>query len=296
MSNGRTMTTDELAVFQLGAALAEPFDPGEIKFKPQSVKENRARAVAYIDARVVMDRLDEVLGVDGWQDSYTESAGGGVKCTLCCRFVGNWVPREDVGAESEQPDGDDRRKAAYSDALKRAAVKFGIGRYLYRLPKQWCDYDPQKRLFLREPVLPEWAKPDATVSYAQIHVLRGLIGASGASEPLFLETFGVAAVHKLPTGDYRKACELLRKKLKQQGQELAAQQPAGLATKDQVAAIKTWWKHLQFTPDEVTRWLTSWEVTDAGKLTRADAHEAIQDLVGMGAERDVSAPEAAGKK
>ena len=48
----------------------------------------------------------------------------------------------DVGAPSEQPDGGDRLKAAFSDALKRAAVKFGIGRYLYRLPQQWVRLRP----------------------------------------------------------------------------------------------------------------------------------------------------------
>src|SRR5207302_5686984 len=44
--------------------------------------------------------------------------------------------------------------AAFSDALKRAAVKFGIGRFLYRLPAQWVDYDPQRRQFVRPPTLP----------------------------------------------------------------------------------------------------------------------------------------------
>src|SRR5262249_14174357 len=60
----------------------------------------------------------------------------------------------DVGGQSEQPDGGDRLKAAFSDALKRAAVKFGIGRYLYRLPSQWVDYDDKKRRFVRQPQLP----------------------------------------------------------------------------------------------------------------------------------------------
>jgi hypothetical protein len=65
----------------------------------------------------------------------------------------------DVGGQSEQPDEGDRRKAAFSDALKRAAVKFGIGRYLYRLPQIWCDYDPKKRQFVRPPTLPASALP-----------------------------------------------------------------------------------------------------------------------------------------
>jgi hypothetical protein len=69
------------------------------------------------------------------------------------------VTKVDVGGPSEQPDGGDRLKAAFSDALKRAAVKFGIGRYLYRLPSQWVDYDPQKRQISRPPTLPTFALP-----------------------------------------------------------------------------------------------------------------------------------------
>lgn len=134
--------------------LAAPFSADEVKFKPAVVQGNRALALAYVDARVVQDRLDEVLGVTGWQDEYEFLSDGSVVCRLKVRLGGEWITKVDVGGQSEQPDEGDRRKAAVSDALKRAAVKFGIGRYLYRLPQQWCDYDPQKRQFTRKPTLP----------------------------------------------------------------------------------------------------------------------------------------------
>jgi hypothetical protein len=139
--------------------LAEPFDATEVKWKPQSVKGNRALAICYIDARCVMDRLDEVVGPGNWQDEYTVLPGGEVVCRLSVRFADSWVTKTDVGGESEQPDEGDRVKAAFSDALKRAAVKFGIGRYLYRLGHQWCDYDPVKKQFAQKPQLPAWATP-----------------------------------------------------------------------------------------------------------------------------------------
>lgn len=139
--------------------LAAPFPPDHIGWKPQAVKGNRALAIAYIDARNVMDRLDETVGVDGWQDSYELLPDSSVVCVLRVRFGERWVRKSDVGGPSEQPDGGDRLKAAFSDALKRAAVKFGIGRYLYSLPHQWCDYDPQKRQFTGTPRLPDWAIP-----------------------------------------------------------------------------------------------------------------------------------------
>jgi hypothetical protein len=112
-----------------------------------------------VDARVVQSRLDEVLGVDGWQDDYECLADGSVVCRLGLRMGGEWITKVDVGGPSEQPDGGDRLKAAFSDALKRAAVKFGVGRYLYRLPSQWLDYDSQRRQFLKTPGLPAWALP-----------------------------------------------------------------------------------------------------------------------------------------
>ncbi len=140
-------------------ALSAPFAVGEVKFKPQSVKGNRALALAYIDCRVIQDRLDDVLGVENWMDEYEILADGSVMCRLKLKLSGEWVTKSDVGSPSEQPDGGDRLKAAFSDALKRAAVKFGIGRYLYRLPAVWTDYDPQKKQFTQPPQLPAWALP-----------------------------------------------------------------------------------------------------------------------------------------
>jgi hypothetical protein len=43
-------------------------------------------------------------------------------------------------------------------------VKFGVGRYLYRLPAQWVDYDPHKRQFVKPPQLPKAALPKAKQS------------------------------------------------------------------------------------------------------------------------------------
>ena len=141
--------------------LAEPFDPGEVKWKPQAVKGNRCLAIAYIDARVVQDRLDEVMGVENWQDTYTVLNDGSVVCHLALKFPGaaEWITKEDVGSPSEQPDGGDRLKAAFSDALKRAAVKFGVGRYLYRLAAHWVDYDEKTKKPAKVPQLPAWALP-----------------------------------------------------------------------------------------------------------------------------------------
>jgi hypothetical protein len=70
---------------------------------------------------------------------------------VVCRIGGEWLTKMDVGGPSEQPDVGYRLKAAFSDSLKRAAAKFGVGRYLYRLPSQWVDYGPQRRQLKQTP-------------------------------------------------------------------------------------------------------------------------------------------------
>ena len=146
--------------------LAEPFPPGEVQWRVEALSRDKKRAlvVPYVDARTVLDRLDKVVGPEGWHDAYEvlSDAERLVKdergerrerlCEVKCRLTVLGVTKEDVGEG-------DSLKAAFSDALKRAAVKFGVGRYLYRLEKQWVDYDPEKGR-LPPPKLPE-AEPEA---------------------------------------------------------------------------------------------------------------------------------------
>ena len=163
-------------------ALSAPFDPREVKFKPQMVKNNKALAIAYIDVRLIQDRLDGVLGAESWQDDYEILPDGSVTCRLRLNLGGQWVTKMDVGSPSEQPDGGDRLKAAFSDALKRAAVKFGIGRYLYRLPAQWVDYDPGKKQITRLPQLPAFALPRTATPTTRATPLPDLPPASSSSD------------------------------------------------------------------------------------------------------------------
>lgn len=141
--------------------LSEPFPPGEVQWRIEALSRDKKRAlvVPYVDARTVLDRLDRVVGPEGWQDAYEVLADAeravrderGERrerlVEVKCRLTVLGVTKEDVGEG-------DSLKAAFSDALKRAAVKFGVGRYLYRLEKQWVDYDPEKGRFT-PPKLPE---------------------------------------------------------------------------------------------------------------------------------------------
>ena len=100
--------------------------------------------LVYIDARDVMDRLDTVFGIDGWQTKY-EYLGGRMICNLSLRFDLEWITKSD-GAGDSNIEGE---KGGISDSLKRAAVLLGIGRYLY---------NPNAFNANREPA--SWATPE----------------------------------------------------------------------------------------------------------------------------------------
>ncbi len=139
----------------IAEALAAFFPAAALGCKPGKVSGNRAMVIWYIDARDVMDRLDQVVGVARWQDEYDCLPDGCVVCRLSVWLNQDMVTKVDVGSPSEQPDDGDKRKAAFSDALKRAAVKFGVGRYLYAIPNAWADFDAQKKRFTVAPVPPK---------------------------------------------------------------------------------------------------------------------------------------------
>jgi hypothetical protein len=136
----------------IAAELARPFKAEDVHWKAQTTTKDKKRALAvpYLTARNVMDRLDQVLGLDGWQDQYQE-AGSAVVCTLRCRFGDVWIQRSDAGGMAESIEEGDKLKSACSDALKRAAVKFGIGRYLYDVAGEWCDFDAEKKKLVNPP-------------------------------------------------------------------------------------------------------------------------------------------------
>src|SRR5271165_4131250 len=111
----------------LFAALAAPFDAQDLKARSQ-----QGRQLHYITARTVMNRLDNVLGPENWWDEYVPSENS-VLCRLTIRLPdGSTLTKCDAGGYAGMADSGDDDKSGYSDAFKRAAVKFGVGRYLYR--------------------------------------------------------------------------------------------------------------------------------------------------------------------
>lgn len=134
-----------------------------------------AVALAYVTNRAIMDRLDEAFGVTGWSVEYAPGPIGGVKCRITVRDAeGNEIYKEDGAGERAT----ETIKSGYSDAMKRCAVQFGIGRYLYQLDETFVSVSPNRdskhvkyqkanqnqktpAFYWAIPELPQWALPEA---------------------------------------------------------------------------------------------------------------------------------------
>lgn len=123
--------------------LAAQFPREKIEWRAQTVTKDgkSAMALAYIDARDVMERLDEVCGPQGWQTEHVDCGGGRLACRIGIKVDGEWVWKSD-GAGNTDIEGE---KGAFSSALKRAAVGWGIGRYLYDMPAPWVPCESYKQ-------------------------------------------------------------------------------------------------------------------------------------------------------
>jgi hypothetical protein len=136
---------------QTFTALAAPFPASEVEWRIQRTGEyggvQKGFAVPYLDSRAISDRLNEVIGQFNWQNSFTAWHTIPVKtgtlasqlCTISiyCAERGEWISKCD-GAENTDIEP---IKGGLSDAFKRAAVKWNIGRYLYEMSGVWVEVE-----------------------------------------------------------------------------------------------------------------------------------------------------------
>lgn len=121
------MTNEEYLKKVLGE-LSKPLD---YKWKLQSYTKDKSKAmcVAYIDARDVTQRLNEVC-VYGWHRDHFV-IGTDVYCRVGLIMPdGSVIWRADAG---ESNNDTEKTKTAASDSFKRAAKEFGVGLFLYDL-------------------------------------------------------------------------------------------------------------------------------------------------------------------
>lgn len=136
-------TSNEQELHRILDELRKPFHPSFVQWKPGAVKGERALAMAYADLRAYMNRLDEVCGTD-WSVAY-EPWG---EDRIICRLSILGITRSSTGETTNESEKSEiGGTVAESQAFKRAAAMFGLGRYLYTLPSGWADYDPKTRKF-----------------------------------------------------------------------------------------------------------------------------------------------------
>lgn len=157
--------------------LQEPFEPDDIVWRVQSCGVNNGKAwviaIPYITNRAIQHRLDEVFGWSNWRNEF-KPVQDGYLCGISVKVGTEWITKWD-GAETTDIE---KLKGGLSGSMKRAAVQFGIGRYLYNLESYFAvcslvDYRSQcehnhaakkidgtvYHIDWQDPELPEWALP-----------------------------------------------------------------------------------------------------------------------------------------
>ena len=112
----------------IAAALLAPFEEKDLKHRPGRA----GMTFTYADARAVAQRLDDVLGIEGWQFEVkvADGARNVVHGSLAVVIGGKTTIRQDFGYPNSAQD-DEPLKSAASDALRRCAAQLGVGRSLY---------------------------------------------------------------------------------------------------------------------------------------------------------------------
>lgn len=164
--------------------LKKPFPAKDIEWRVQSAGNKNgkiwAMVLAYVTNRAIMERLDNVVGPENWKNEYKEWIGGSVLCGLSIKIEGEWVTKWD-GAEQTDIEA---VKGGLSGSMKRAAVQWGIGRYLYNLEAtmatilehgehfQAAKQGKYEAFRWNAPALPAWALPEGETQKQPVPVVQ----------------------------------------------------------------------------------------------------------------------------
>lgn len=204
---------------QIAQALAAPFEEKDLKHRPGRA----GMTFTYADARAVAQRLDDVLGIDGWQFEVkvADGARNVVHGSLAVVIGGKTTIRQDFGYPNSSAD-DEPLKSAASDALRRCAAQIGVGRSLYS-PEKGVQGTPRA---VSPATGPQTATPAASRGFTDDDILAAKAamifaentadGACSHGEAWSLKPGGIskasgkpyqpfwAASHKAPDGSWCK--------------------------------------------------------------------------------------------
>ena len=134
---------------ELRQALTAPFPNGDIEWRVSATNKEKTKglAVPYVTNRAIQNRLDDTVGIDGWHNEFKPWKDG--KAQLCGisiyfherkQWLTKWDGADDSDIESV--------KGGLSDSMKRAAVEWGIGRYLYGMTQVWVSIEQRGKGFV----------------------------------------------------------------------------------------------------------------------------------------------------
>ena len=123
---------------ELRAVLSAPFSSSDIEWRVSATNAEKTKglAVPYVTNRAIQNRLDDTVGIDGWYNDFRPWKNGSAQlCGISIFFpqleqcLTKWDGADDSEFESV--------KGGLSDSMKRAAVEWSIGRYLYGMTQVW---------------------------------------------------------------------------------------------------------------------------------------------------------------
>lgn len=219
-------------VEEIHKKLIEPFSPSDIEWRVQQAGKSNNKiwcmVLAYIDARAIQKRLDDIFTPFGWEDSY-QCVNDDFICTLTIDFDGKKVSKQN-GASKTAVEG---FKGGISNSFKRVCASgFGIGRYLYDLDVMFAETtieNPKddkhwKKSSLKDkqsgqyvtywfkiPSLPYNALPKQYVNTNEIQKIKDLLKLNNKDEFEFLKYFKVEKFSDLDTLQYNEALRILNK-------------------------------------------------------------------------------------
>lgn len=182
--------------------LSLPFPVNDIEFRVGSTNKDKTSglALAYITSRAVMDRLDLVVGPGNWESDLVV-IDKGFLCNLSINCMGQWITKTDAANLSDI----ESIKGGASDALKRAAVQWGIGRYLYGLPDIWVTlkdgkYITDEGLKKARSTVEEYTRKLNTMvplDDKRLGALNEALVKAGETESFILSIFGTTKIDEL---------------------------------------------------------------------------------------------------
>ena len=216
--------------------LQAPFAPEEIEWRVGATNKEKTKglALAFVTNRAIQNRLDEVFGCFGWKNEYREWRGNAQLCGISVKYDGEWITKWDGASDTDF----EATKGGLSDAMKRAAYQWGIGRYLYNLEPVWVPIKQAGKSYVIDgppPNLPDWALPEGykspkqstgqrnqetrpqttkkTITKAQAKKMLELAQGNAELVKQILESYGYTRLGEVLAENYDAICDEIRSEM-----------------------------------------------------------------------------------